>query len=278
MSDLRADEEWARHVIAQHLAVNVIQHDDGSHEAMHDLDIVYADCTTCPVEVTTATDGEVTALWKLMNESGGRWIAPDLVGGWMLSLWPHARAKRLRAEGPGLLAQLEREGVKEIAPRRTRNGHPLVELARELGIGWARQSGTDYPGSIYVTVDLPMDRSGGMVAETGDALAAWVACYIADERRVDVVEKLRRVDAREAHVFLILPGFADAPFAVTDLLMRYEAPLPIAEPLLPWHITDVWVMSTWMSGTGMRWSRGAGWSSFDKGINVEEVLEPTSVA
>jgi hypothetical protein len=63
---------------------------------------------------------------------------------------------------------------------------------------------------------------------------------------------------------VLLPSFTTAPFVVADLLMRNDAPLPLVAPLLPSEITHAWAVSTWNSGSGMRWCPAMGWSRFDK--------------
>jgi hypothetical protein len=122
-----------------------------------------------------------------------------------------------------------------------------------LGVVGAEQSGTDFPGSIYVTLDLPAKRSGGMVAITGDPLAQWISSFLKDGGRRDVRQKLARSGADERHAFVVMPGFTTAPFIVTDLLMRDGASLPVEYPELPGEVTDVWAVSTWSSGDGFRW-------------------------
>jgi hypothetical protein len=46
--------------------------------------------------------------------------------------------------------------------------------------------------------------------------------------------------------------------------MRDGASLPVEYPELPGEVTDVWTVSTWLSGAGFRWSPPAGWSTFPK--------------
>lgn len=106
----------------------------------------------------------------------------------------------------------------------------------------AAQYGTDYPGTIYLTIELPRERRGGMVAESGDALSPWVGRHLRNHQ--DVLEKLRRSGAEERHAFIILPGFSTAPFTVADLFMRHEPPLPTSAPDLPPEVTHAWVVST----------------------------------
>lgn len=264
MPSLRPEEEWSRAVVSHALGLPVVQHDDGSRDGMHDLDILLDEHTRAAVEVIAAADGEAIALWNLLNGSGGRWIEPTLTGGWMVSITLSARAKRLRSELPTLLRTLEEGGIRELRMRWDRSGSSI--LARDLGVASMRQSGTDYPGSIYITLELPLERTGGFVASTGDALAQWIGDFLRAERRQDVRDKLRRSGTDARHGFVILPGFSVADFGVTDLLMRDDAPLPKAEPVLPAEVTHVWAMSTWSTGQGMRWSPEVGWRHFDKRI------------
>jgi hypothetical protein len=101
------------------------------------------------------------------------------------------------------------------------------------------------------------------VPTRGDALARWVGEFLVHERQ-DVCVKLASSGADERHAVVIVPGFATADFAVVDLLMRDDAPLPDFAPDLPDAVTHVWVMSTCSRGWGVRWSPDAGWTRFDK--------------
>ncbi len=231
---------------------------------MFDLEIDYENRPTAAVEITAAADAESIELWKLIN-GGGRWIDPELAGGWSVVLLPQACARRLHKELPGLLRQLEQAGVREI---RVNQWHPVPfsEMAADLGISHVFQGGTDFPGSIYPNIELPEERSGGWVAEAGDSLADWIGMWTAQPQQAHNLTKLRNSGAPERHLFVILPGFADAPFAATDLLMRDNAPLPTIAPVLPEEVTHLWVMSTWSSGDGMRWDPEFGWQHFDKQV------------
>jgi hypothetical protein len=265
---LRPEEHWAREIIAHALRVPVVQHDDGTVDGMHDLDVVYPDRPCAAVEVTTAADGESIALWNLLN-GGGRWIEPTLSGGWTVSLLPTARAKRVRKELPPLLEMLERSGIKEFHLGHFRADPALVQLAGDLGVSDLYQSDTNFPGSIYPTVELGSDRSGGMVAETGEALGTWVGEFLLGDQRSDVREKLLRSGAEERHAFVIVPSFARVGFSVMELLMRDDAPLPEAPPALPVEVNRLWATSSWSSARGMRWSPDQGWSYFDKMVDVD---------
>lgn len=253
-------------MINRALNVSVDQHDDGSREGMHDLDIVHGRGSRAAVEVTAAADGDSIALWKLMNGGHERWIAEELRGGWIVTVSPAARAKRLRKELPVLLANLENINVRELRLGWRKDGL-LDEIAEDLGVTDAFQGDTSFPGSIYITLEAPAERSGGVVAETGCALAEWIGNFLRDPDQDDVLQKLARSGASERHAFVFLPGFTTAPFSVSDLLMRTDPPLPIEQPRLPPEVTHIWIVS---SGIGFRWSPGVGWLTFDKGSEATD--------
>lgn len=264
-TSLRPEEEWAKAMIAATLGLEVVQHDDGSADGMHDLDVYDGPARVAAVEVTAAADGQVIALWKLVNPPGDRWVEPALAGGWMVTLRTDARAKRLRRDLPGLLEQLEAEGIGTVDIDYIRPASPMHQRLEALGVVRLDQGGTDFPGSIYLTVDLDDDRSGGCVADHSNAVVDWVSRFLADGDRADVRGKLERSGAPERHAFVIVPGFSEAPFAAADPLARDDAPAPTIPPTLPAEITHVWVTSTWSSGWGFRWSPPPiGWQRFAK--------------
>jgi hypothetical protein len=66
--------------------------------------------TAGAVEIVAAADADSIELWKLINGrgEGERWLVNGLQGGWLVTLDPSARAKRLlRKELPALLSELE---------------------------------------------------------------------------------------------------------------------------------------------------------------------------
>jgi hypothetical protein len=113
-------------------------------------------------------------------------------------------------------------------------------------------------------IDLPLQRIAGFVPDTGDALAEWVTAFLRDSAQSDVCDKLAASGAAERHAFVFVIGFAPVPFAVTDLLIRSDAASPSVNPDLPEAVADVWIVSSWSTGTGFRWSNGTGWLRFDK--------------
>lgn len=261
MTRMRAEEEWARSILSRALNARVEIHDTGERESMYDLQILYPDGSAAAGEVVAAADGDSITLWRLMNDDrADRWQVADLVGGWGVGLDPRARAKRVRSELPALLLEFERQGVRDLrdAPTSAR------ERARRLGVGHAHQGGTDFPGSIYITVELPTERSGGMAPTTGDPLATWLGEYLHGDDQADVLRKLEASGTGERHAVVFVPSFPVATFPVIDLLMREGSPLPLRDPDLPKEISHVWAFSSWSSGDAFHWSPLKRWQRFSK--------------
>jgi hypothetical protein len=213
-------------------------------------------------EITAAADAESIELWNLINGQG-RWIEPAIVGGWVMHLFPDARVRRIRAELPGILATLEATGIRQL---HLHPDEPFAQVLSTLGIARLRQGPTDFPGSIYPNIELPLERTAGYVPDTGDPLVSWLEKWLAGPSQVGNLNKLAASGAQERHLFVIHPGFTTAPFVVTDLLMREDAPLPEIAPDLPAPLTHTWTASTWAAGVGMRWSPEQGWARFTKDV------------
>jgi hypothetical protein len=262
--DLPEEEAWVRKCLLEALPrCTVDQHDDNSEAGMYDLTITYPDGTIGAVEVTAAADRQQVELWKLVGGRGKRWIEPGIAGGWLVRILPSTQAKDLLRQLPGLLGDLERAGLRDIRGDKTSMDQPSA-LAGQLSISQASQVTTDYPGSIYVMPPERLAQMGGYSPVTGDPLARWLSEWIPDPSRADNLRKLARSGAPERHLFVLVPGFNPAPFAVNELLIAPGAPLPTIPPALPAQITHVWTMSTWSSGDGFRWSPETGWARFAK--------------
>ena len=271
MQKLRAEELWAAGCVRAALpGVVVGQHDDNTSPNAHDFDLaVRGGRTFAALEVTASVDPELIEFWRILDGRGGRWIEPGIAGGWSVSVRPEASVKRLRAELPLLLGALE-QAERSIGCASLDSDLGLAEIADSLGVVWANQGGTDYPGSVYVLPELPHERTGGSVPETGDALSVWVSEWMACPSRADNLKKLMRAAVDERHLLVIVPGLAStAPFEVNDLLMRSGAPLPTVAPSLPDEVTHVWVMSTWSGGRGFRWSPARGWETFGNDAELD---------
>jgi hypothetical protein len=238
--DLPAEEAWVRECLREALPCSEVdQHDDNSEAGMYDLTITYPDGTIGAVEVTAAADSQQLELWKLAGGRGNRWIEPAIAGGWIVRIPPSTRAKTLLRQLPGLLRDLERAGLHDIRGDKTSTDQPSA-LAGQLSIIQAFQVTTGYPGSIYVMPPERLAQMGGCSPVTGDPLASWLSEWIPDPSRADNLRKLARSGAPERHLFVLVPGFNPAPFAVNDLLTAPGAPLPTIPPTLPTQITHAW--------------------------------------
>jgi hypothetical protein len=261
---LPEEEAWARDCLREALpGCSVDQHDDNSEASMFDLTITYPDGHVGALEVTAAADKQQLELWKLVGGRGQRWIESDLAGGWIVRIQPSTRAKNLLRQLPELLRSLERAGIQNVHGNPTSTDAHAV-LAGQLRIVQASQAGTSYPGSIYVMPPERLAQMGGYSPITGDPLAQWLSGWIPDPSRVDNIRKLAGSGMTERHLFVLVPGFNPAPFAVNDLLISPGAPLPRIPPALPAEVTHIWVMSTWSTGDGFRWSAATDWERFIK--------------
>ncbi len=142
-----------------------------------------------------------------------------------------------------------------------------IKRLHGLEVVSANRSGTDFPGSIYITLQRSSERTGGVVASAGDGLVAWLDAWLREPAQEHHLEKLRSAQRPERHLFVLLPGFTTAPFSASDLLMRSDAPLPDAAPSLPDGDTHVWAMSTWSSGDVFHYCDGR-WTRFSKVFEV----------
>jgi hypothetical protein len=190
---MRPEEDWAARSISQELRVEVVEHDDNSSPSMFDLSILYPDRPHGAVEVTAAADQESIKLGKLVYD-GERWIVEDIAGGWSAGLHPTANMKRIRMELPALLHSLESQGIRDPQPEVHWEPGPHKEFIRSLGIVHLAQHGTDYPGSVYLTVEQDSDRTGGMSPTDGRPLLDWLAGWLIlpDGRQPREARRLRR--------------------------------------------------------------------------------------
>lgn len=266
MRQLRGEEQWAAKMIEAAMLAPAQQHDDGSRPGMYDLDIVLPGGDIAAVEVTAAGDPVAIEHWNLMN-GGDRWIVDTIHGGWMVEVHVGSSWKRLKAELPALLAELEMLKISAIDVGYATSNH-LKRVAADLGISSASQSGTEFPGSIYMTFAMsPQEERDGDISDQGEPLATWLSEFLRKRQQADVLHKLASSGADQRHAFIFLPGFNTAPWAVNYLLIQQDPPVPIIGPNLPDPVTHVWAVSTWNSGVGLRWSPRLGWLTFDKALD-----------
>lgn len=188
----RREEEWLRQCIeAATPGATVTQHDDGSSNAMHDLDVWVAGARVGAVEISAAVDAQALQLWRLVA-TPGQWMDPALDGGWTVTVSRIARARELKAQLPGLLRSLESQGVRRLDGRVGGAATAEREYAESLGIVSMSQGSTDHPGSVFVPVDPLAGSSGGAAPDTADAVAVWVSQWLQRGDQRDNLGKLAR--------------------------------------------------------------------------------------
>lgn len=252
MGDLRREERWAAACMAEALGVEVVQHDDGTRDAMHDLDVLHPSGTAA-AEVSACADREAIEAWNAMNRDGF-WQLEGLQQQWTVSVRPSVRVKVLRRELAGLLVQIESGG----------NARRLLE---PLGIR-AHVTLNGRPGRVYLVLDLPHERTGGARPSVGDSVAEWAGVWLREPQQQDILRKLAAAGAAERHVFAWVATLSEAPFAVQSVLMESTPPLPTVPPNLPPEVTHLWIASMWSSPAGLYWSPGQGWRWFEKVTTV----------
>lgn len=222
--DLRFEEKWAQTVLAQAVGVPVEQNDDGSKPGMHDLRFVRAGAREA-VEVTAAANRDAMQLWDFL-ESGDRWIAKQLQGGWSVEFTPvprGRRAKNFKGELESLLSKLEMLRVRVVD-----RDHPaptgLADVVSRLGIVHSRQLPTDFPGSIYPLPSQEAENLGIPQGRLEMSLPSWVSRFLKSPRNEDVRSKLGRSDSSRRHAFVVVPPFSTAPRSVVALLLQ-DAPV-----------------------------------------------------
>lgn len=257
----RAEERLAMKVIGSVLPGAVVAlHDDNSSAGLFDLTLTYPDGLSAAVEVTTATDGVITAQWEAIRRPSARWIDGSLVGGWRVCLRPGIDIRRVRSQLPHLLRRLEADGTTMVIVDGSCRGEHH-EAARRIGATYLFQSETDHPGSIYPDIELPLDRSGGWEQPTVNAIAEWIGEFLRAPEQEDNLRKLAISTRTERHLFVILHTFTTAPFTVSGPLMFDDQRVPVVAPSLPGQVTHLWMMSAWSSG-GIRWDPTTGWARY----------------
>lgn len=238
MSELRHDELWAQQVVAEHLGIDVEQHDDGSRSGMYDLSLVHGGRRDA-LEVTAVVDGAEIALWKSLSRIGP---VPTITGRWVVRIHDSAQGSTLEGELLPVLKELEEQGCTYFSVDDfVLDGSPRASLQHkleELKVQDVEHSGTGSPGRIRFE---RADFKGGFVDQTCAAIAPWVSDYLASSQTADVRKKLGESGAVERHAFVIVPMPTTAPDEVfLSLISKIDQP-PQQTPNLPDEITHVWV-------------------------------------
>ncbi len=253
-----AGEEAARRTIEQALRRPVVLYDNGSRASMVDLVIGDADAPDVAVEVVAAVDPVFTETWNHGPARGP--LRLDIRGDWTVIIDPTARLQRFRQQIEPLLQQLEARGLFHLRPDHffSQDDDRLLDDLEALGIQHAWCYRVEGTGLVHMS--LP--GAGGAVDGAGSAIPEWIAAFLRDPRRADVLSKLDKSRAGEHHVFVPVT-FAGAPWEIESYLTGDLEALPATAPDLPPEVTGVWIIHTFsFSRRGVRWDHN-GWHFFN---------------
>jgi hypothetical protein len=208
----------------------------GAGSGTHDFEVNCSDGRVLALEVTTSAVGADMSMWRAIAKEN--WECPGLRCSWAISVeLPSSSGstpniKRLRREIERLLAALQAQGVDSFDTflEQSRRPDQACGEVLELGsLGVAR--GRAVPGLTGGGVPLVhLGSSGGFVTapdEINDVVA---------EEAAHNVEKLRRAEASERHVFVWIHPTSGGPE-----LNLWQGDVPRTSPELPVGIDVAWI-------------------------------------
>ncbi|WP_433051123.1 hypothetical protein [Dactylosporangium sp. CS-033363] len=248
----------AARVIARLTGELVILQDDNSKRRMADIQIAYAGRTPGYAEVTLDLDESYAAMASEVRKRAFQVKAPSLGRVWWVTLSSGAAVKtqeKTLARNLGLLAAAG-DLFEIVATDQNLGEHsnPLIRQLFETGVVHLASRATigDEVGFIHI---LP-EGTGGPVGIDWEAFDAYIAEFLANPRRKDVLEKLAATDAAERHAFVGLSF--NTPWNVFHALDRDYRELPTNDPRLPPEITHLWLWS-YPLGRCLAWFPDRGW-------------------
>lgn len=254
--DIRAEEEWARRIIARTLNRTVEANDvRGGLPGAYDLRIDPAHAPEVAIECVGAVDQVAVETWNVGPGRGP--LKLGTAGDWHIEIDSDCDIKVLREGIATLLRQMEGcECYNTFGDLRSvAYAEGLLRHMDRLGIKNAYCYRRQGSGVLHWTTP----GVSGMVDERGVAVPGWIDSFLRDPMRQDVLSKLECSGApmREVFVFIVERG---APWLVTSYLDGSLTQTPSDPPSLPWPITGVWVMSVY-GERGIRWDGGS-WHMF----------------
>ena len=247
MSRDRPDELEAAIAVAQTLGGTYAQRDvPGAPDGTHDFDILIGS-RVIALEVTSAVDGEATALWNAVTGRG--WLQPTLRYSWSLTVDASTNIKNLTKSVTAALMTLESADVGKFG-----FGHPggqqeaavVDALATLSELGARGGSSIDDPPSRIVIAVVGPGVWGGpeaiseAVVREAAANAEKLARAKADERHLFVWADWTMSDIQAAIIsvgnFGVMPAVPDLPSGVDTVWVAPVAMVDEREAFL-WRVT-----------------------------------------
>jgi hypothetical protein len=255
-------ETAAFHYVPAILGVRLEEYDHSGRQGAVDALLHYPDERVAALEVTSAAADGRRQLYSLLNAN------PTLPnpGSWTWS----ATIDDPR-DFPELLERVERIIVKCEANGVTHPEHAYdLALAGDPDLGWIVRSSVTMWGSPELPkireedgVERPLfvhlGGTGGVVDESLSGFAPAVSALLGLSHLQKRLEKLRRTDHTEQHLFVLADDSA-FPFEVAYALMTRDV-IPPGRPALPSNLTHLWLLLTFspwiLLGTREGWLRYA---------------------
>ena len=240
-----ADEELACLVLGTVLGVPVERVDKEPLQGHHDLEIYYPDGRIDAGEVVSVRDPQWMRLIHSLSCRSYTECA-NLTRLWFVLVKPAASLKDL--EIPSLLRELEAEGIDRISDL----GYASMQLMlRKLGIENCSSSAPTerHPPGFYVMPKV-------LTAFVGDGDGAVQFCerLLATDLGRSKVDKLRRAEATERHLVIILTPHQLGPHTAI-----HTGEMPTQPPDLPYGVDWLWLIAAeWSAGTRVIYLSPAG--------------------
>jgi hypothetical protein len=267
--DLDVYEEWARERLERLLGPLRLTDYRGGPPGRHDFEADLSDGSIAAVEVTAEVDRQRLTL----ASAADRHLASLTLDGssslWLVGLAANARVNAIRSEAIlQLLADLEADGRRNATDLGNAYQDPFIGRLSALGIEsiYAVKAKAGHEGEVMV-------RPGayGGWGWNGPTIDTWLEEILRSDRGDNKLNKLRRANARERHLVIVLDSFSQAGVGIRLGLHarrgRGAADYALPSVIPPVPLTQLWLLpSPGTSWDGLCWEAASGWA----------VLEPWS--
>lgn len=246
-------ERAALVVIARHLGVPVVPHDDGSRAKMHDLEIHYPDGRVGAVEVTAAEDFDRRARQGAISKRPVM-HEPRLSRGWWVMITPDGDFNTTRRAVANLLVEFETRDISELSQYDGWTDDWARDAMRAAHVQSVKATDLFDPGVIAFTASMLV----AWLSTDPDDVVTFVEQFIAS-RPTDVA-KLASAAREEGHLFVWSGVFSEGWTQLRPLGLDVER-LPSRAPRLPPGVTHVWVAPEAAKPSRIvHWSPAKGWA------------------
>lgn len=251
LSTKDADEELAQLFLASVLGVPVDIHDRRSGHSTYDLEIRYPDGRRGAAEVvstrTRAQAAQAGAVRRADYTEDTR-----LRYTWIARVPPDAVISQVRAALPEFLAQLERDGIKDLSRNRF-YGLEMHQRRRALHVSSCLAlPATTRPPGFWV-----YPESTGAWVGDGEEIRLFCEQFLSDPAQADVLAKLAASGAGERHAVIIATHGQLALHTAVDLRLT-----PSHAPDLDSRVDWLWVIASQnLPARGCYWARQLGWAT-----------------